>query len=90
MTLPYLASPCWKFVFFVVQFLLKNKQYGRNQFRTLTSTGMPKKHSHFTNQYLAESSQKLCDSKTWALNSQVEEKEANKIMHIALPIGQVV
>ena len=50
---------------------------------------MPKKHLHFTNQYLAESLQKLFVSKTLqALNFPVAEKEENKIMHIALPIGK--
>ena len=50
---------------------------------------MPKKHLPFTNQYLAESLQRLFVSKTLqALNSRVAEKEENKIMHIVLPIGK--
>ena len=50
---------------------------------------MPKKHLHFTNQCLAENSQKLCVSKTCqVLKIQHAENEANKIMHIALPIGK--
>jgi PhnB protein len=52
---------------------------------------MPKKHLHFTNQYLAESSPWLCDLKTClTLTFPIPENEANKIMHIALPIGKNV
>ncbi len=50
---------------------------------------MPKKHSIFTNQYLAESLQKLFVSKTLqAPKFPIDKKEENKIMHIALPIGK--
>jgi uncharacterized glyoxalase superfamily protein PhnB len=49
---------------------------------------MQKKRSIFTNQYLAENSQKLCVLKNYqALNFQWQKIDANKIMHIALPIA---
>ena len=50
---------------------------------------MPKKHLPFTNQYLAESLQRLFVSKTSQVAEfPIAEKEENKIMHIALPIGK--
>jgi PhnB protein len=50
---------------------------------------MLKKHSLFTNQFLAEISQRSFVSKTYqAPEFPVAENEANKIMHIALPIGK--
>jgi PhnB protein len=49
---------------------------------------MPKKHSLFINPYLVEISLCWCDSKTWTFPALLLAHEANKIMHIALPIGK--
>ncbi len=50
---------------------------------------MPKKHLHFTNQYLAESLKRSFVLKTSQVPElPIAEKEENKIMHIALPIGK--
>jgi PhnB protein len=49
---------------------------------------MPKKHSHFINQFLAESLQIIRFKDISSPEFPVSENEANKIMHIALPIGK--
>ena len=50
---------------------------------------MPKKHSIFTNQYFGGEFAKIMRFKDLASTEfPVAENEANKIMHIALPIGK--
>ena len=83
-----IAIPCTK-TFEIQQTTRRKETRWLLLTHTLTSTEMQKKHLIFTNQYLAENSQKLCVSKTMASPEfPVAENEANKIMHIALPIGK--
>ena len=50
---------------------------------------MPKKHSIFTNQYFGGEFAKIMRFKDLASTEfPIAENEANKIMHIALPIGK--